>query len=164
MEWRIGTLSISLITGLVTFVIGAAYTGLSLSLPAAAIGRSFEPKIFPVMLGIIMIILSISLIGQELKKKNSSKEGYIKVFFVFDNHMKNIAYTVLNAILYSFLFSKAGYVVSTFIFIGLELVLFNGIKKWKSTVVIALIFSLSVYIMFNKILGVYLPYTPYLGL
>ncbi len=157
-------MSISFVTGLVTFIIGSIYTLLSLNLPLASIGRSYEPKIFPTMLGILMIILSLTLIGQELKKIKSKSSMYKKIVFKFDNHLKNIILTVLNTLLYSFLFAKAGYVIATFIFVGLELILFSSFRKWKSCALIAFIFSLTVYILFNKLLGVYLPNTPYIGL
>ena len=71
-------------------------------------------------------------------------------------------FTRLFTLVYSFLFVKAGYVISTFLFVGFELVLFSGTKKWKSCSVIALSFSLVIYILFSKMLGVYLPVTPFI--
>ncbi len=155
--------SISLLTGLVTFILGMSYTLAAVHLPAASVGRANEPKIFPLALGALMIILSISLIGQELVKKGQKEKSTgDNAVFKFDTNLKNISLTVLNALVYSFLFAKAGYVISTFLFTGLELVLFSGIKKWKSCAVIALSFSLVIYILFNKLLGVYLPATPFI--
>lgn len=156
-------MSLSLITGLVTFIIGTSYTIAAANLPAASVGRAHEPKLFPLGLGALMIILSISLIGQELTKKGQKeKTNEEKSGFKFDTNMKNITLTVINALVYSFLFVKAGYVISTFLFVGFELVLFSGTKKWKSCAVIALSFSLVIYILFSKMLGVYLPVTPFI--
>ncbi len=156
-------LSVSLITGLITFITGTTYTLIAMNLPAAPLGRANEPKIFPVSLGILMIILSFLLIAQEMKKRASKDNTeYEKAVFKIDNHIKSIILTVLNAAIYSFLFVRAGYVISTFIFVGLELLLFSGIKKWKSSALIAIIFSLAIYILFYKLLGVYLPMTPYI--
>ena len=110
-----------------------------------------------------MIILSITLIAEELKKKGQKEKSKDeKPAFKLDTNMKNIILTVLNALVYTFLFAKAGYVISTFIFTGLELVLFSGLKKWKSSAVIAFLFSLIIYILFSKMLGVYLPMTPFI--
>lgn len=156
-------MSISLLTGLITFIIGMSYTLAAVHLPEASVGRAHEPKLFPLALGALMIILSISLISQELiKKGQKEKSNYEKVVFKFDTHIKNIVLTVLNALVYSFLFAKAGYVISTFLFTGLELLLFSGTKKWKSCALIAISFSLVIYILFNKLLGVYLPMTPFI--
>ena len=155
--------STSLITGLVTFILGTSYTLAAINLPAASVGRAHEPKLFPLGLGALMIVLSISLIAQELLKKGQKeKTNGGKSVFIFDSNMKNITLTVINALVYSFLFAKAGYVVSTFIFVGFELVLFSGRKKWKSCAVIAFSFSLVIYILFSKMLGVYLPVTPFI--
>ena len=156
-------MSISLLTGLVTFIIGMSYTLAAANLPEASVGRAHEPKLFPLTLGALMIILSITLISQELiKKGQKEKSNYTKAVFVFDTHIKNIVLTVLNALVYSFLFAKAGYVISTFLFTGLELVLFSGTKKWKSCALIAFSFSFVIYILFSKLLGVYLPMTPFI--
>ena len=152
--------STSLITGLITFILGTSYTLAAVNLPAASVGRAHEPKLFPLGLGALMIILSISLIGQELHKKGQKEKTNNS--FKFDENMKNISLTVLNALVYSFLFAKAGYVISTFIFVGFELVLFSGKTRWKSCAVIALSFSLVIYILFSKMLGVYLPVTPFI--
>jgi len=155
--------SISLLTGLITFIIGMSYTLAAAHLPAASVGRAHEPKLFPLALGALMLVLSITLIAQELiKKGQKEKSNDEKTAFKFDTNMKNIILTVLNALVYSFLFAKAGYVISTFIFTGLELVLFSGKKKWKSCAVIAISFSLVIYILFSKLLGVYLPMTPFI--
>ncbi len=67
-------MSLSLITGLVTFIIGTSYTIAAANLPAASVGRAHEPKLFPLGLGALMIILSISLIGQELTKKGQKEK------------------------------------------------------------------------------------------
>jgi len=158
-------LSSTLITGLATFIIGSTYTLLSLNLPRASIGRPNEPKIFPILLGVLMILLSFGLIAQEFlkrgsKKKTTNKKAVLK----YDTNTRKIILTVLNALLYSFLFLKAGYLVSTFIFVGLELILFGGLKRWKSCALIAFFFSFTIYVLFNKLLGVYLPPTPYIGI
>ncbi|MCD6396802.1 MAG: tripartite tricarboxylate transporter TctB family protein [Spirochaetaceae bacterium] len=156
-------MSVSLITGLITFITGTTFTLMAMNLPAAPLGRANEPKIFPISLGVLMILLSLVLIGQEMKKKSSKDNAeYEKAVFKIDNHIKNIVLTVLNAIIYAFLFVRVGYVISTFFFVGLELLLFSGLKKWKSSALIALVFSLTIYILFYKLLGVYLPMTPYI--
>ncbi len=157
-----GKLSISLLTGLITFIIGATYSLVAINLSPASIGRANEPKIFPIALGILMVVLSLALIAQELKKRGSNDKKYEKAVFKIDDYIKKIFLTVLNAILYSLLFARAGYVVSTFIFLGLELTLFSGFRKWKSSSLIAITFSLVIYILFNKLLGVYLPMTPFI--
>lgn len=157
-------MNISLLTGIITLVLAAAYTGASVLLPDAAIGRPDEPKIFPTALGIILIILSILLIVQQIRKtlKEPAKTKKINFTLKPDEYVQKILITALNGIVYAFLFAKAGYVISTFIFICLELLLFSGIKKIKMCATVAILFSLFIYILFSKVLGVYLPVTPFI--
>ena len=157
-------MNISLLTGIITLTLGIAYTAASFMLPDAAIGRVNEPKIFPASLGILFILLSVMLIVQQARKIIAEPDTTKKIVFSLkpDEYIKKIFLTVANGLLYAFLFAKAGYVISTFIFICLELLLFSGIKRIKMCSLVAVIFSLFIYILFSKILGVYLPVTPYI--
>ena len=42
------------------------------------------------------------------------------------------------------------------------LIIVNGKKKWKVNIIIALAFSVGIYIIFSKLLGISLPQIPYL--
>jgi putative tricarboxylic transport membrane protein len=130
-----------------------------LLLEDASLGRAAEPKFFPLGLGVLMIILSIALILEELnkKKKEETKETS---HFTIDSNLKKIGLTCLFAVLYAAFFDKVGYVISTILFLEGELFLFNGLKNWKVNTMVSVIFSLVIYILFSKLLGVYLPMTP----
>ena len=65
-------------------------------------------------------------------------------------------------IIYAVLFVPAGYVISTMIFMFMMLYLFNGKNKIKRTVITTIIFSILVYVVFSKLLGVYLPVMPFI--
>jgi len=152
-------MNISVLSGILSLLIGLIYTSLALMLPDASIGRAAEPKFFPLTLGILMILLSAALLYNELnkKKKEETKDTSL---FTLDNNLKKIGLTCLFAILYAVLFDKLGYVISTILFLEGELILFNGFKKWKVNTIVAFAFSLIIYILFSKMLGVYLPMTP----
>lgn len=151
-------MNISILSGIFSLAIGLIYTVLALLLPDASIGRAAEPKFFPMALGLLMIFLSAALLYEELIKKGDKREKSDK--FTLDSNLKKIGLTCLFAILYALLFDKVGYVISTVLFLEGELFLFNGFKKWKINTVVALVFSLFIYILFSKLLGVYLPMTP----
>lgn len=153
-------MSLSVLPSLLFFVLGLVYTTATVMLPDAAVGRPFEPKIFPLMLGILMIIMSLALIIRELKEARNAESGNESVPFYKEGGIKKIALTCLFAIIYALTFDKAGYVISTVIFLELELLLFNGAKNWKVNTAVAVLFSLFIYIVFSKLLGVYLPLTP----
>jgi len=151
-------MNISLLSGILSLLIGLIYTVFALLLPDASIGRAAEPKFFPLALGIIMLLLSVALLYEELKKKK--EETKVKSVFTLDSNLKKIGLTCLFSILYAILFDKLGYVISTVLFLEGELFLFNGFRKWKINTIVALVFSLFIYILFSKLLGVYLPMTP----
>jgi putative tricarboxylic transport membrane protein len=152
-------MNLSTLSGILSLLIGLIYTVLALLLPDASIGRAAEPKFFPMTLGILMILLSAMLLFEEFKKKKEETEK-TKNKFSFDTNLKKIGLTCLFSILYALLFDKLGYVISTVLFLEGELILFNGLKKWKINTIVALVFSLFIYILFSKLLGVFLPMTP----
>ena len=141
------------------FVLGVVYTTATFMLPDASVGRAYEPKIFPMMLGFALIILSLSLLAREFKaQKTEQKKEKLPLYK--EAGFRKILLTCLFSVIYAMLFDKIGYVISTVIFLELELVLFNGRKNWKVNTAVALLFSLFIYIVFSKLLGVYLPLTP----
>ncbi len=152
-------MNISTLSGILSLLIGLIYTILALLLPDASIGRAAEPKFFPLSLGILMILLSAALLYDEMNKRKKEDKTQ-NVSFTLDSNLKKIGLTCLFSILYAILFDKLGYVISTILFLEGELFLFNGFKKWKINTMVVLIFSLFIYILFSKLLGVYLPMTP----
>ncbi len=160
---------VSLISAGAGIVLGIAYTVMTLNLPEAAIGRPNAPKAFPLALGVLMILLSVALFVQQIMKvRSDSAAGTTQQDTAshrrpLDPHTKQIVITVANGVLYGMLFKEIGYVLSTLIFLGIELFLFNGKKKWKTVLIVSLVFSLFIYILFNKLLGVYLPRMPIIG-
>lgn len=153
-------MNISVLSGILSLLIGLIYTIFALLLPDASIGRAAEPRFFPLSLGIIMILLSAVLLYEELNKKKIEEVKKEASLFTIDSNLKKIGLTCLFSILYAIFFDKLGYVISTILFLEGELFLFNGFKKWKINTMVAVIFSLVIYILFSKLLGVYLPMTP----
>lgn len=166
----------SLISGFVSVGVGAVYLIMSLALPRAAVGMPQAPKVFPLGLSIIMLGLGAALVVQQylavLQKAKSGASpatgkqpaAKAKEKGKLEDHTKKIILTVANGVMYALLFSPIGYVLSTIIFLGLELLLFSGLKRWKMILTVSLVFSIFVYVLFSTVLGVYLPRMPFLGL
>ena len=152
-------MSLSIVPSLLFFMLGLVYTIATLLLPDAAVGRPYEPKIFPLILGFGLIIFSLSLLIREMHslkdKAAEDKEPFYK-----EPGFSKIALTCVFSVLYALVFDKIGYVLSTILFLELELMIFNGRKNWKINTIVACVFSLFIYIVFSKLLGVYLPLTP----
>lgn len=144
----------SAIKGIVTIIMGIAVTLKSYLLPDASIGSPMAPKMFPLGLGVIMVLLGVILTIQEMRKAKEVDDNKDKVK---DDTNKMIVMTCFTCILYALLFNRIGYLMSTIIFLNMMLLLFNGRKKWKTNTVVAFAFSIFIYVVFTKFLGVSLP-------
>ncbi|MFC6041056.1 tripartite tricarboxylate transporter TctB family protein [Paenisporosarcina macmurdoensis] len=133
-------------------LIGLLFVIESRSISQSAYGSSVGPNIFPLALGIILILLSIRLLFETMKYPHVSgtKEPiqYVKFLIIF-----------ISAAVYAAVLEPVGYVISTFIFL---LIAFQTMErgKWISTILIAGAFSFGVYYFFAEFLGGSLPGFP----
>ncbi|SNT14198.1 putative tricarboxylic transport membrane protein [Anaerovirgula multivorans] len=151
----------SALTGVVSIIVGLVYSIQAYTLPRAVIGKPMAPIIFPLGLGLFMILLGIVLVIQSIKKgefargKSTTEKG-------LSYTAKLIIFTCTTSIIYALLFERIGFVFSTTLFLGSLLYAINGKKEWKVNVSVAVIFSVFVYVLFSKLLGIILPPIPYL--
>lgn len=121
-------------------------------IPDSAYGSSVGPKIFPMWLGVILLLLSLRLLYETFKYKSevipTEKLQYKKFIII-----------LVSAILYAFVLEKIGYVISTFIFL---LIAFQTMERGRllPTIIIAAAFSFGVYYFFAEFLGGSLPGFP----
>lgn len=133
-------------------LIGLLFVIESSKIASSAYGSSVGPKIFPLGLGIILILLSMRLLYETFKYKSEAatteKLQYKKFFIILGS-----------AALYAFLLEKIGYVISTFLFL---LITFQTMERGKivPTIIIATVFSVGVYYLFAVFLGGSLPGFP----
>lgn len=152
-------MNLSALAGIFATIIGILYTIQAMILPEASIGNPLAPKIFPIGVGLFMILFGVILSVKEIRKsgfkgKNSNSKANNK-------NLKLIAYISLTCILYGLIFNKLGYVISTIVFLELILLLFNGKKNWKTNTIVSVCFSVFIYVVFSKFLGVTLPAMPF---
>jgi putative tricarboxylic transport membrane protein len=153
-------MNVSMIMSIVVTMIGFVYTLSTFLLPNAKIGLKYEPKIFPAILGISLLVMGILLIIQEIRENAKTTEKKPSVSFIGEEQ-KNILLTVINGILYAILFDRIGYVFASIIFLDIQLYVFRGRKPWKSSLVISVIFSVVAFVLFYVLMGVYLPKSPF---
>ena len=137
---------------IVFLMIGLIVVIESQKIPDSAYGSSVGPKIFPMWLGIILLVLSLRLLYETFKYKAeaaSTEKIQYKKFIII----------LVSAILYAFALEKIGYVVSTFIFL---LIAFQTMERGRllPSVIIAVGFSFGIYYMFAEFLGGSLPGFP----
>jgi putative tricarboxylic transport membrane protein len=147
------------ISGGVSLILGIVVTVIAINLPEASIGISYAPRVFPTGLGILMTLFSIlQLIKEYIRVRGADEKSTAGT----DPYLVSVLLTCVFGFLYAILFKRIGYVLSTFLFLELELWLFNGKSNWKVNTIVALAFSVGVYLLFAKAFGVYLPKIPYL--
>ncbi|OMP68360.1 tripartite tricarboxylate transporter TctB family protein [Domibacillus epiphyticus] len=137
---------------IIFIVIGACFIFESRKISETAYGSNVGPDIFPMGLGILLILLSLRLLfetrGTSQDKAATGALDYKKFIIIF-----------AAAILYALFLEKLGYVITTFVFltIGFQ-VMEKG--KWLKSLVIAGGFSFGIYYVFVKVLDGTLPGFP----
>lgn len=137
---------------LLFMVIGLAFVLESRRISESAYGSNVGPDMFPLGLGLILILLSFRLFYEtfryQVQKTNQSKLEY-KSFFII----------LVSAILYGLLLETVGYVITTFFFllIGFQVMERGG---WWKSLLIAGCFSFGVYYLFVEVLDGTLPGLP----
>lgn len=149
--------------GLIVTIMGAIYLIFVLTLPKAAIGNPSEPKYFPMIIAVVLIITGVTFIIKNGANNIPVAMNNFKKSYMEDKATNTtILITCVSSIIYALIFKKAGFVISTFLFLSLLLFLTRKEKMVKNTV-IAAVFSMTVYIIFSKLLGVILPPIPFIN-
>ena len=154
-------MNLSKIISILFLLLGLTYLVLVFQLEPAALGNQNAPKIFPGMVALLMIVLSIALLAQEFHATADTGKSSQTSSGVDMENVVQITLVCVCAVIYALLFDRLGYVISTILFLEGVLSVFNGPKRWKQNSLVAVIFSVVVYVLFFKILNVYLPPFPF---
>ncbi|MDF2594428.1 MAG: putative tricarboxylate transport protein TctB [Clostridia bacterium] len=140
-----------------TYIIGA------LGLPRAPVGDPFAPIVYPLLLGIFLTVCGVlQLVTGVIKQRKEQRQVSRK--FEATPVVKLIVISVFAAIGYALLFDALGYIISTCLFLGTTLFSLNGKEKWKTNILVAILFSISVYFLFSNLLAIPLPRIPILDI
>jgi putative tricarboxylic transport membrane protein len=160
-------LTMTTIAGIAAVLLGAVYTSIAYHLPRATVGNPVGPIVFPLIVGYGMIALgALMVIQDQLRLRRAAGQraqgtggagSQAAVQPRMTVYGRNIAIVAAVCVAYALLFERLGYVLSTFLFLESILLLFNGWKKWKMTLIVSLGFSIGVYILFSNFLGIPLP-------
>jgi len=131
-------------------------------------GFVLDSRSVPQMLGLMVAVLSIiHIVSNVLKmRKAESQTGNAaqateKMGFKFDRPRRIMAINVALMLLYLFCFTRLGFILSTFLFIAVEIFLLIPAERRKRWAVFAVCFSLamsvSLYLLFTKVLSMFLP-------
>lgn len=141
-------------------IIGAAFIVESRSIAASAYGSEVGPNMFPLGLGILLILLSLRLFWETSKQKKTGAEPAASEKRNYGRFLLILAATFL----YVFLFETLGYLIATFFFLAVAFRVM-GSSSWIKAAAISLLFSVGVYYMYVYLLQGTLPGFPtWLGL
>lgn len=138
--------------GLFFIVIGLGFVVESQSIASSSYGSNVGPSIFPLGLGIVLILLSIRLLYETFRYPTEGRR-------TVETDYRRFLLLVGAAIVYGLSLEAVGYVVSTFVFL---LFAFQVMQKggWWKSIAIAGAFSGGVYYLFVVILQGSLPGFP----
>lgn len=149
-------------TSIVVLLLGLLYLAMSMSLPKAAIGNAMDPIYFPLGLSIMLIVIGLLLFMRSDKSQLMSVVEEMKNQSPKDKEVtKMVSLTCAAAIAYGLIFEHLGFILSTFLFMMSILLLTNG-KKMLVNTLVAGIFSVSIFALFNYALGIPLPGLPFI--
>lgn len=140
-------------------LIGAMFVVESRSISASAYGSEVGPNIFPLGLGILLILLSLRLFWETLKKKGTSATAAAEKL-----NYRRFLLILAATFLYVLLLEILGYVIATFLFLAFAFRVMGSASLVKAAL-IALVFSAGVYYLYVYLLqGTLPPFPAWLGL
>ncbi|MEH7223459.1 tripartite tricarboxylate transporter TctB family protein [Bacillus sp. JJ1566] len=154
----------NIISGSVVLAFAIIFTIMAFRLPPSPSGSVvIGPSVFPGAIGILLILTSIILIISGLVELRQNKSKIVKVKGEQEEgeqqDKKKVILISLILFGYVVLFVPLGYVISTVLFI-LGLSMYLDRKHWIRNIIYSLVFSITVYFVFDRLLSVYLPLGP----
>jgi putative tricarboxylic transport membrane protein len=110
---------------------------------------------FPLTVSAVMFVLSVIYVIRELKVL-SVENPHIKAF-LSKRSVVLVGATLGLGILYTLTLDVLGYLIATFVFLTLLLLVVNGKRKWLVNLLVALIFTLLTYYLLKGALSLSLP-------
>lgn len=141
------------ILGMIMLFFGIVYGGLTLQIPGTK-SQLFDSRFVPILLTVFMIILGGLEIGRGLQK-NIVTEKEKKEF-----DTKTVIVTFVLIILYILLYSVLGFIITTFLFLFLEMNVLTPTYVRKNQLVyllISLVFAFGIYYLFYFGFTIFLP-------
>ncbi|WP_422124315.1 tripartite tricarboxylate transporter TctB family protein [Planococcus sp. X10-3] len=137
--------------GLLLFVIAAIYLYYSFQLPNYPY-TPVDADVIPKGLGILMLILSAALFFSRAKETEEEK----KKRAIPGRELLVVLAVFAMVFVYILLFELIGFIIMTMVFIFI-CSWFLGYRKWKTNIIVSLLFPMILYFIFVFALGITLP-------
>lgn len=150
-------------TGLFSVAFGLIYGGHAYTMPRAMFGNPMDPIYFPLSIAALAILIGVLLlVKSNLKATIAAFTNIINEDASRKNDRRRIFYTCIISVAYALSFEHLGYVISTFLFMTAMLTITSGRSDWKKSIAVAVVFSATVFFIFNTLLAVSLPPLPFM--
>lgn len=136
-------------------LIGALFIAESRNISTSAYGSEVGPNLFPLGLGIILIVLSLRLLWETFQKGKHAANADSSEPIQY----KRFLYMLVATLLYVTFLEGIGYVIATFLFLLITFKVMGSTSMLKSGL-ISLFFSLGVYLLYVYLLKGTLPGLP----
>jgi len=136
-------------------LVGALFVIESRNISTSAYGSEVGPNLFPMGLGIILIILSLRLFWESTRARTESSTATEGKTLQYKRFLVIFAATLL----YVYLLEPVGYVITTFLFLFVTFKVM-GSKSYIQTTLVAFAFSAGVYYVYVHLLQGTLPGFP----
>ncbi|WP_040982504.1 tripartite tricarboxylate transporter TctB family protein [Oceanobacillus jeddahense] len=144
-----------LITPLFFLVLGIIYLIMTFNLTKARVGDENGPLYFPILIGGLLVLFSLIYFIQEWRQRSEKFEELKGLFTGRAPFL--IVSTLVLIFIYTFLFERIGFLISTMLFLTGLLFVINGKQAWFKNILIAVIFSIISWYSFSELLNVSLP-------
>jgi len=109
-----------------------------------------QPGFVPFLLGLIIAVCSLALIASSVKNLPSALPEKRPLLTI------RTALILCALLLFGLFVEKGGFFVCTFL-ITISLLKINGIRKWSTVLVLAILTSIGIFLVFNTLLRLRLP-------
>lgn len=144
-----------LFTPLFFLLVGLGFLIGALALPKSNLGDPNAPIYFPVIISVFLIILSVSYFFQEWKRR---KQEFKELKELLSGRTPFLLISsLIMMFIYSLLFERIGFLLTTIIFLTGLLFIVNGKKNWITNILVSVLFSFAIWYSFAILLQVSLP-------
>ena len=141
--------------------IAGIYLYATWQLPTLAIGDPLGPKIFPTLIGLLMVLSCIVLVW-EMARNSASQTRVLNDLLVDpDDRPMAVGAVWLWLLLFVTLFELAGFVIAGTLFLFGFFAYFNRTKLGMN-LTLSILLPITVYVIFKRFLGIPLPSGPLL--
>lgn len=145
------------VSGLFAFVLGAAYLASTLLLPEVTAGDEVGPKLFPVIVSVVMMLSGGALVAVDRKERAGKSGEAFSLRFVKERDVwTRIALTMVCGIAYGMVLDWLGYIIATILFM-FAVASFINVRRHLENAIISISFSLVSFGVFAMLLKLSLP-------